>query len=68
MNVIKKMFTTVIAVAVLTLDAQAQEAIDEFSAPAAEPKGLLMLLGGSLIILAAIAFIAITKSKRTKQD
>ncbi len=68
MNVMNKIFTTVIAVAVLCLDALAQEAVDEFSAPATEPKGQLMWLGGSLIILAAIAFIAFTKSKRTKQD
>ena len=64
----QKIFMTVIAVAVFTLDALGQEAVDEFSAPSPESKGQLMWLGGSVIILGAIAFIACTKSKRTKQS
>ncbi len=64
----QKTFASVITVAVFCVDALGQEAIDEFSAPAPVAKSPMMWLGASAIIVAAIGFVAITKSKRTKDS
>ncbi len=68
MNVIQKTLTTVIAVFVFCQNAFGQDAVDGFSAPDVVPKGQMMWLAVSGIVLAAIAFIAMSKSYRAKQD